>query len=154
MIPIIGLVNNMRQWFIGFNEYWYNACIFLENTPWFYLALDYIVERICYVLNLLEIKLPKKLQEEYGGLGGVWHVFVCIPVTNYTFKKTKREMIYLPYFYLRERFPKEMDGFDWDLFDDDEQIKTNEKEAKKLDKEFRSVYTKVEEWKNEHSRVK
>ena len=155
----------MRQWFIGFNDYWFTACIFLEEVPFHLVALDFLVERVCWLLNKIPFQLPKKrfrlrnkedwdctehndgwtdLREWYGSIGQLWHAFVCIPTTNFIHKKTKSSVIYLPYFFLKERFPEAFESEE-DLCGDGEKIEINREKAQDLDKEFRNAYNKFNE---------
>jgi len=153
----------MRQWFIGFNDYWFTACIFLEETPFHLVVLDFLVERVCWLLDKIPFQLPRKKfrlkdkedwdytknndgwtdwREWYGGIGQLWHAFVCVPTTDFIYKKTKSDVIYLPYFFLKERFPTAFESEE--PCEDNDKIKINEKTAKGLDKEFKDAYIKIE----------
>lgn len=130
----------MRQWFIGFNDYWYTACIWLDETPWYLVAAESVVTHLCSALH--HIPVPKKWSEDYGSLGGLFHCYVCMPCTLFVHDKTKTTRIPLPFFFLEEQFPEEKVE---DVWEDeyDEQRKKNEKSAKRLDKGYRSAYNKV-----------
>lgn len=155
----------MKQWFIGFNDYWFTACIFLEETPFHLVAADFLVERVCWLLNKIPLQLPRKkfrlkdkedwgftenddgwtdLREWYGSVGQLWHAFVCIPTTDFIHKKTKSDVVYLPYFFLKERFPTAFESEE-NTFEDENEIKINREKAKKLDKEFMSAYNRFKE---------
>ena len=132
----------MRQWYIGVNNYWYTACIGLEDVPWYLLATEAIVMHVCDFISRLGIPIPKKWREDYGDLGGVFHVHACVPITQFVFDRTERIRVSLPFFFLKEMFPEEFEDDD-ELWEDDKQRKKNEKLAKKLDKRYRSAYNKV-----------
>lgn len=157
----------MRQWFVGFNDYWFTSCIFLEDTPLYLLVLERLTERICYLLNKLDLELPRKkfklkdeedwcftknsdgwtdLKEQYGGVGQLWHSFVCIPVTDFVGKKTERHVIHLPYFFLQEKFPKIFDPEDLWEDDDGDKREINKTKAQKINKEFKELYVEFKKF--------
>jgi len=137
----------MRQWFIGTNDYWFTATIYLEETPWYLVIFNDLVMQICGFLGRLSIPLPKKWREYYGDLGDVFHLFVCDPVSQYVWKKTEVKRISLPYFFLKERFPEEFEHSDWDEEPPPERF-INKKLAAALDKSFNRAYNKVLEHEN------
>jgi len=138
----------MKQWFIGFNDYWYTGTIYLEKVPWHMVAVENLVMYICDTINRLDIPIPRKWRKDYGNLGGVFHVFVCMKITDFVSKKTESKSISLPFFFLEEEFPYE--NLKDDVYDGefDKQRKKNKKSAKKLDKRFRRAYNKVLEHEN------
>lgn len=133
----------MRRWFIGFNDYWYTACIWLEETSWYLVSAEYVVEWFCHALHYIPI--PKKWREDYGNLGSLFHIYVCDPVTQFVWKKAERTRIQLPFFFLREMFPKEIEDDDEDFWEDDKKRENNEKLARDLDIMFKNAYNRIEE---------
>jgi len=126
----------MKHWAIGTNNYWFTASIYLEETPFVLMCLEWVVGYVCYVLTILNIKLPRikirlkdkeswvdtekgdgwtTLREWYSDVGQTWHCFVCLPVTDLVWKYTKSKNISYPYFSLNRIFPEEFrEEYDWD----------------------------------------
>lgn len=131
----------MRRWFVGFNDYWYTASIWLEETPWYLVAAEWAVSWVCFALHY--IPAPKKWREDYGSLGGLFHAHVCAPVTQFVWDRTEAITVSLPFFLLRRLFPKENEPADEDLWEEDEQREDNEKSARDLDKVFEDAYNEL-----------
>lgn len=150
----------MRRWYVGFNNYWFTASIFLEETPIGLVFLEWLSMRICD--SIPSIKLPRikfrlkdkkdwdftdnndgwtNLRDWYGDISQVWHLFICIPVIDLVFKYTKTGIIDLPFNFAREKFPNEYIDTDYD--EDDINVNRNRITANKLDKEFKDVYYKL-----------
>lgn len=100
----------------------------------------------CHALHYIPI--PKKWREDYGSLGGLFHAYVCNPTTQFVWKRTERTTMPLPFFFLREMFPKEAEDDDDGFWEGDKQRENNEKLARDLDKTFKDVYNKIK--KHEH----
>lgn len=132
----------MRDWGIATNDYWYTASVFLEDKPWYLFALERTVMFVCDRLRVLDfIKLGKD-----WSISSLFHVHVCMNVTNFVWERTNSKYIELPYFFLKERFPECFDEEMWGD-EDDEDRKNNEKTTRTLDKRFRDAYiTTVEDW--------
>jgi len=149
-----------KRWYIGFNDYWFTASIFLEEVPIVLCFLEWLVSWICYFIPF--IKLPKikfklkdksswdftenedgwtNLREWYGDLSQLWHAFICIPVTDLVWKYTKMKVIDLPFNFAREKFPNEY--IEVDDYVDDVKVNKNKKIASQLDKKFKNVYNKL-----------
>lgn len=116
----------MKQWGIGFNDYFHTSSIILEEgSMWLYLV-DRVISFICYCIP--SIKPPKikfrlknkddwdvtenndgytDLQEWYGDISQVWHIFVCMPWCTFMYKRIKTEMIDMPFDEMVRRFPQE-----------------------------------------------
>jgi hypothetical protein len=133
----------MRRWTVGFNDYWYTASIWLEETPWYLVLAEWAVSWVCFALHYIPV--PKKWREDYGSLGGLFHVYVCASVTQFVWDRTKTTTVRLPFFMLRKMFPKEAELIDEDFWEDDEQWEENKKSAKALDKVFEDAYSILEE---------
>jgi len=133
----------MLRWFIGHNNFWYFASIYLEETPWYLVAAENCVMYVCDFISRLNIRLlSKRLLEDYGDWGGLFHVFVCNNVIQFVWKHTKSKVVELPYFFLKDQFPESFKEEE-DDFDDDPQRKINEMRARALDKEFKDAYNRV-----------
>lgn len=87
----------MRQWFVGSNNYWFTASIWLEEAPFVLIFMEWLVMHICDAFTL--IRLPK--------IHELWHIYVCSNVTDLRHKYTKSIDVALPYFYLKKKFPEE-----------------------------------------------
>lgn len=115
----------MRRWSIGRNNIYFDASIYLEDAPWYVFLLDDLVNQTCGYfppIPLPKIKFTPKdetekytLRDWYGDTQQLFHAFVCAPITEWCYKKTKMELIGLPYFFLKEKFPSE----DWEEDSDD-----------------------------------
>jgi hypothetical protein len=90
----------MRQWFIGTNNYWFTSTVFLEETPFVLIIMDYIIAYVCYMLSLLHLT---KIAE-------LWHIYVCTWIVDLKCRYTKTICIPMPYFYLKEKIPKEFES--------------------------------------------
>jgi len=150
----------MRRWYIGFNNYWFTASIFLEKVPVVLCFLEWLSERICYFMPA--IKLPKikfKLKDKedwdftdngdgwtdlrkwYGDLSQLWHAFVCMSVSDLINKYSKVEIVNLPFNFAKEKFPNECIDVDYDV--DSVDINKNIEIGNQLDKEFKNIYNKL-----------
>jgi len=136
----------MRRWFIGFNDYWYTASVWLEEVPWYLIAAENVVMWLCHALHYIPI--PKRWREDYGSLGGLFHAHVCNSITQFVWRKTEHTTISLPFFFLKKMFPKELEDDGDDFWEGDKQRENNEKLAKDLDKAFKDAYNKVGEHEN------
>lgn len=153
----------MRRWYVGFNDYWFTVSIYLEETPMGLCFLDWLVSWICYFIPA--IKLPKikfrlknkeewdwidsgdgwtDLREWYGDTDQLWHVFVCMPINDLTWRRTETKIIDLPFNFAREKFPNDYIESDYDDWDEDQaEIEKNRESAEQLYKEFKEVYNKL-----------
>lgn len=78
----------------------------LEVAPWYVFLLEDLVFRVCDSIPMW-LKLPKipitvmedgkphktNLQGWYGGVHSLFHIYVCSPVSNWTYKNTKTTQI-------------------------------------------------------------
>lgn len=152
----------MRRWFVGFNDYWFTANIYLEETPIGLCFLEWLVLWICYFIPA--IKLPKikfklknkeewewieskdgwtDLQDWYGDLSQLWHSFICMPISDLTWRRTETKIIELPFSFALEKFPNDYTKNDYEDDEDGIKVKKNREAAEQLYKEFKEVYNKL-----------
>lgn len=151
----------MKNWYIGVNDYWFNAAVYLHEVPVVLYYLEWIVEWTCSIIPSIPLpkmlfKLKDKSSWEYtdnndgwstlldwfGDIHQLFHAYVCIPVHNFVWKHTKSTHIELPYHFLKEKFPAEFERdleTEWDEEDQAFRIKA-EILAAWSDSRFRDVY--------------
>lgn len=104
----------MRDWNVGYNNVYYTAHLSLEEVPAFYHYLELITSKICdWIPNIPFPRIPitidgekTNLQDWYGGINSLFHIFVHTPIFNLRWDKTKIiQSIELPYFTAKRLFP-------------------------------------------------
>jgi len=151
-----------KRWYIGFNDYWYTASIYLEEVSIGFAFLESLSFWICHFIP--PIKLPKikfklknkddwdwtenkngwtDLQEWYVDIGQLWHLFVCVPISHLRYKYTKTKIIDLPFNFALEKFPDEYVDYYDDFTDDLIERKKNKKIADEFDERFKEIYDKL-----------
>jgi len=153
----------MRNWYVGFNNWWFIGGIHLTKTPMILCFLEWLVSLVCYAmpsipLPRIKFRLKNKddwnliennrgwtdLKEWYGDIGQLWHLFVCIPVINLVGRHTKSVNIDLPYEFLKEKFPEEYTDYGSE-YDEEENIERfkNKVIANNVNDQFKDVYVKL-----------
>lgn len=144
----------MKRWSIGINDYYYTSGISLEEASWYIFFLEWLISWICYYFpriplpNFIKIKRDGEiygLKDYYGTTRDLFHIFVCMPVSNWSWNKTKFEYIEFPYEEIMKKFPKKFKDDDIDEDDIEEKIIRNKnyEYSKKIGKEFMNSYNKL-----------
>lgn len=95
----------MKDWNYAKNSYYKTACYILEEAPWYIFFLEGFVMRTCDAFHLLPIPFGSKikfidkkepfetytLEEYYGSLGGIFHMFVCMPFVSWCLNKGRTD---------------------------------------------------------------
>jgi len=105
----------MKQWFIGTNNYWFTASIFLEKSPFVLMVIERLAMTICNVL----------IRVGFERVHDLWHINVCSKTTDLLYKHTKSIVIPMPYFYLKEKFPERFEysyEYNEELVDDNRSV--------------------------------
>jgi len=109
----------MKTWTYAANSYYKTASYILEEGPCWSFALETVIQNICTALSLFPIPFGSKikveqdffdngvyetytLKEWYGTLGDLFHVFVCIPVTDFCYKNRQDVCIKTDYAQLKK----------------------------------------------------
>jgi len=144
----------MRRWCIGTNNYYFTSSIYLEEAPWYIFVIETGIQNICsWIPN---IPLPKfkiirdgektDLKEYYGSIHDLFHIFICDPLFQWSYKKIKIIPIELPYLFLRKIIPDEFD--DTSEYSEDEEevriVRENFEYSSSINDEFNEVYHKLE----------
>ena len=145
----------MRRWFIGSNNFYFTSGIYLEEASWYIFTIESSIQWICHYfprIPLPKIKIIKdkeetNLQEYYGNISDLFHIFICAPITNWCWKKIDMIHFNHPYEMLKKKFPKEFENPDENYEDDDEEdVKEREdnlKYSKLVGEEFKVAYDKL-----------
>ena len=147
----------MKRWGIGINNYYFTSAIYLEEAPWYVFALESAVTNICHYFP--RIPFPKikiiidgeetNLKDYYGSTRDLFHIYICIPVTNWCFRKIKSTNFDFPYLTLKENFPesfKFLEDYKNDADEEEKQkLKENEERSKLIGGEFNLVYKKLQD---------
>ena len=140
----------MKRWSIGINNFYYTSSIILDEAPWYVFALENFVQEICSWIP--EITLPKiKITREgektnlrvwYGNTESLFHCFICEPITQWCFKKTKSNMFEFPYMLLKEKYPDIFKDLEYVGKDKDvkENTDANLEYSKSVGEEFNKSY--------------
>ena len=89
------------------------------------------------------------LNEWFGDTQSLFHIYICTPVTEYVWKRTKFRSINLPYGFAKGMFPNEFREVekDYGYWDDKLDIEFRKK-TKRIsdwtDKQFREVYQRLD----------
>lgn len=154
----------MKTWYVGFNDWWFTSSIDLVKVPIGLAVLERIVEFICYVLPpiplpKIKFKLKDKndygftqnengwtdLNEWYGGIDQLWHLFVCIPTINFVEKHTKHVRIELPYDFSKQLFPKEHLDVSSEYDEEENELRMKNKLiTDEVYKQYKEVYEKLD----------
>ena len=115
----------MKTWTYAVNSYYKTASYILEEGPWWSFATETIIQNICTALSVFPIPFGSKikikdeetytLKEYYGSLGGIFHAYVCGPVTEFCYKKRQELCIETDY----EQLKKERQWEAPELFEKD-----------------------------------
>jgi len=108
----------MKTWTYAANSYYKTASYVLEEGPWLFFILESIVETICDSLKIIPIPFGSKIkvkrdledgiyetytiEEYYGGVGDLFHVYICDPVSRFCYKKRKIKFIDTDYEQLKK----------------------------------------------------
>ncbi|MFP4526618.1 MAG: hypothetical protein ACLFNL_09520 [Bacteroidales bacterium] len=113
----------MKTWIYTANSYYKTASYILEEGPWWSFALEWLVETICESLWVIPIPFGSKIKtqdctakEYYGDISGVFHVYICMPVTVFCYKKRQETRIETDY----EQLKKERQWEAPELFEEGE----------------------------------
>jgi len=160
--------SNLKLYSVGINNYWHTASLHLEEVPAGLHFLKELTMWICGIfpeIPLLKIKFKLKnpddydcttnedgwtdLNEWFGDTQSLFHIYICTPVTEYVWKRTKFRSINLPYGFAKGMFPNEFREVekDYGYWDDKLDIEFRKK-TKKIsdwtDKQFREVYQRLD----------
>ena len=121
----------MKRWSIGTNNYYFTSSIYLDEAPWYIFFLEEAIQWICHYTPRIPLPRFIKIQREgyeyslrdwYGTTADLFHVYICTPVFNWCWDKTKKNDIEFPYEMIKEMFPEkfnEEDEYRIDKDDDD-----------------------------------
>lgn len=122
----------MKIWTYAANSHYKTASYILDEAPWFIFFLENLTMIICDALHEVPIPFGKTikvrinnffcsnelitLDEYYGSIGGLFHVFICSRITTWCFKKIKTKIIDTDYEELKkEKFDESPELFQEDL---------------------------------------
>lgn len=153
----------MKRWYVGTNNYWYTASIGLEEAPWYIFALETAAQWTFDKIPSITLPpIKKKLSEEdakfhgesyttwkdwWGDTQQLFHVYVCAPVVAYCYSRIKDISISLPYTYIKEIFPKEVESREYDMSDYDKE------ETEEIDKRYLLALKTAEKFKTFQERL-
>lgn len=126
----------MQRWYIARNNFWFTAAIEMEETPWYLVLLETVVMHVCGWLHYLNWLPTKRLRENYGSVGELFHCFVCMPTVDFVYKYTDMKRIDVPYFALKDQFPEAFMEDDEPFDDDIEITTTNLVDAHRIAEEY------------------
>jgi hypothetical protein len=146
----------MRRWSVGINNYYFTSSICLDEAPWYVFVIEHMIQVICTWFPwfpLPKIKIIRDgeettLKEWYGTTRDLFHIFVCTPITDWCFKKTKMILISHPYEVLKKEFPKDFELVEKDAdffnYDDIEYFHENKQYSETVGENFMEAYRKLE----------
>lgn len=92
----------MRDWNVGINDYYKTASLILDEGPWYAFVLSDLIMMICSKIpsvplpfgSLIKIRDKEDdktytINEYYGDMSDLFHLFICSPITSYCFSKIK-----------------------------------------------------------------
>ena len=102
----------MKTWTYATNSYYKTATYILEEGPWYSFFIEHLIQTLCDAFSVLPIPFGSKikikdeevytLNEYYGSLGSIFHVYVCDPVSIFCYKKRKETYINVNYEQLKK----------------------------------------------------
>lgn len=121
----------MKTWIYTANSYYKTASYILEEGPWWSFTLETAIQNTCSALSVFPIPFGSKirierdfldgayetytLKEYYGSIGDLFHIFVCMPVTEFCWKKRQETRIETDY----EQLKKERQWESQELFEEE-----------------------------------
>ena len=131
----------MKRWNYATNTYFKTSHYNLEKAPWYVFFLrdvtmsfcDFLHDVLDYnclgILDFITIEdrgNKSTFSEWYGGIPTLFHICICDPIFQWSWRHTKNIRIEYPYGQLKKNHPEDSNWFKQEEIESEEMRKENE----------------------------